>query len=177
MDEPIESLYFNWLVAKVTDPHARTPSQTYWKLLRELHSNEFVWHVARDDNRAEDGVNLRGEFLTQMRMEADPVWFNVGCSVFEMIYALCRQAAYQDDRHPYEWFWEIMENMGLADLSDASSIRPEDVADACERLVWRTYDRNGRGGMFPLQNPRFDQRRVEIWYQMEEYLGEREFVG
>ena len=59
MDEPIESLYFNWLVAKVTDPHARTPSQTHWKLLRELHSNEFVWHVARDDNRAEDGVNLR----------------------------------------------------------------------------------------------------------------------
>lgn len=172
MDEPIESLYFNWLVAKVSDPHARTPSQTHWKLLRELHSNEFVWTIARDDNRAEDGVNLRREFLVQTGLEPDDEWFNVGCSVFEMIYALCRHAAYQDGRRPYDWFWEIMENLGLAELNDASSIRPDDVAAVTQRLVFRQYERNGAGGMFPINNPRFDQRRVEIWYQLEGYLEE-----
>lgn len=176
MNEPIESLYFDWLVAKVTDPHARTPSQTYWKLLHELHSHEFIWNAPRDDNRAQDGVNLRGEFLTQSGMEADPEWFNVGCSIFEMIYALCRQAAFQDGRKPFEWFWEIMENLGLAELNDASSIQPDDVEQVVDRLIWRTYDTNGAGGMFPLRNPFFDQRKVEIWYQLEEYLGEREIV-
>lgn len=177
MDEPIESLYFNWLVAKVTDPHARTPSTTYWNLLRELQNTEFVWTVARDDNRAEEGVSLRSEFLTQTRFEADSEWLDIPCSVFEMIYALSRRAAYVDDRHPYEWFWEIMSNLGLAELTDAIAVRVGRIADVLDRLVWRTYDRNGYGGMFPILNPRQDQRKVEIWYQLESYLAEREYAG
>ncbi len=175
MDEPIESLYFNWLVAKVSDPHARTPSQTHWKLLRELQNTEFVWTVARDDNRAEEGVSLRGEFLLQTQYDADPEWLDIPCSVFEMIYALCRHAAYQDDRHPYDWFWEIMENLGIAEYNDATSIRPGDLSDVLHNLVWRTYDYNGNGGMFPIHQARQDQRKVEIWYQLETYLSEREF--
>lgn len=174
MDEPIESLYFNWLVGKVSDPHARTPSQTHWTLLRELQNTEFVWTVARDDNRAEEGVSLRGEFLIQLGMEADPEWLDIPCSIFEMIFALSRRAAYVDERHPYEWFWEIMENLGISELTDATSIRTEDIADVLYRLVWRTYDYDGAGGMFPIQSPRFDQRKVELWYQLEGYLAERE---
>lgn len=176
MDEPIESLYFNWLVAKVSDPHARTPSQTHLKLLRQLYSTEFVWTVARDDNRAEDGANLRIEFLLQSGLEAESEWFNLGCSVFEMIYALCRHASYQDGRRAYDWFWEIMENLGLSEFNDAARAFEHTVDEILARLVWRTYDRNGEGGMFPINNPRFDQRKIEIWYQLEEYLGERMFV-
>jgi hypothetical protein len=174
MSEPIESLYFNWLVAKVTDPHARTPSQTHWKLLLQMQNTEFLWNVARDDNRAEDGMNLRNEYLIQTGEHPPPDWFIVGCSVLEMIYALSRQAAFKDGRHPYEWFWEIVENLGLAYLDDASDYDSPFVADVLDRLVWRTYDRHGNGGMFPIRNPYLDQRRVEIWYQLEGYLAERE---
>lgn len=174
MDEPIESLYFNWLVAKVSDPHARTPSQTHWKLLRELQNTEFVWTVARDDNRAEDGVGLRVEFLRVSNLEADPEWLDIGCSVFEMIYALSRRAAFEDGRKPFEWFWEIMTNLGLADWTDATSFRPDDVGEVLYRLVWRTYESDGSGGMFPLVDLHLDQRKVEIWYQLEAYLAERE---
>jgi len=176
MSEPIESLYFNWLVGKVTDPHARTPSQTHWNLLRELHNTEFVWTVARDDNRAEDGISLRSEFLIQTGYEADSDWLDIPCSVFEMIYGLSRRAAYIDDRHPYEWFWEIMSNLGIAELTDAIRIMPSSVKDVLDNLVWRTYDRNGHGGMFPLLGARQDQRKVEIWYQLESYLAEREYA-
>ena len=31
---------------------------------------------------------------------------------------------------------------------------------------------NGTGGLFPLKRPRVNQRRVEVWYQMSEYLME-----
>jgi hypothetical protein len=37
-------------------------------------------------------------------------------------------------------------------------------------VIWRTYDRRGHGGLFPLQRSNRDQRRVEIWYQLSEYL-------
>jgi hypothetical protein len=39
-----------------------------------------------------------------------------------------------------------------------------------ERCVWRTYEPNGVGGFFPLENPNEDQREVELWYQMSAYV-------
>jgi len=176
MTEPIESLYYRWLVAKVTDPHARTPSQTHWRLLQQLYATEYVWSVLGDDNRAEDGMHLRYEYSLQVGEAPDDGWYNMPCSVFEMVYGLSRQAAFKDSRHPYEWFWEIMDNLGLSHLCDAAEYDEHFVAYILDRLVWRTYDRNGDGGMFPLHSPMRDQRKVEIWYQLEGYLAEREHV-
>ena len=47
------------------------------------------------------------------------------------------------------------------------------VADAMAAIIWRTYDSNGYGGLFPLRNPREDQRKVELWYQLNAYLLEQ----
>ena len=176
MTEPIESSYFRWLVAKVTDPHARTPSQTHWKLLQQMHQTPFAWDVLGDDNRAEDGVNLRKEYLIQTNEDYDEQWFMLESSVFEMVYGLSRQAAFKDGRRPYDWFWEIMDNLGLSHYCDAAEYDERHIAAILDRLVWRTYDRYGNGGMFPLHSPMRDQRKVEIWYQLEGYLAEREHV-
>jgi hypothetical protein len=36
----------------------------------------------------------------------------------------------------------------------------------------REYFPSGKGGLFPLENPREDQTKVEIWYQMHAYVME-----
>lgn len=176
MNEPIESAYFNWLCAKVMRIENPTPSLTYWKLLRELQNTEFVWTIdaPMDENRAADGLDLRHEFLVETHAEADPSWLDIGCSVFEMIFAFSRRASFATGRRDKDWFWEILDNLGLSNFNDASSVRPSEIRDILDRLIWRTYEYNGQGGMFPLIDPRHDQRKVEIWYQFNEYLAENE---
>ena len=168
-DEPIESLYFNWLCAKVMKPGARTPSQTYWKLLRELQNTEFVWVEAMDENRAEDGLDLRREFESTTSYSQDPSWAHLGCSILEMLIAFSRRAAFVTERRSRDWFWDFLKNLGIDHLSDAifSSHRIDDILD---RFMWRTYEYNGQGGLFPLHDPPNDQRKVEIWYQFCDYL-------
>jgi hypothetical protein len=48
----------------------------------------------------------------------------------------------------------------------------KNVNQILTNLVERTYQKNGKGGLFPLKQPAKDQRRVEIWYQMAAYLNE-----
>jgi hypothetical protein len=172
--EPIEDVYFNWLYSKVASVDIPTPSSTHWKLLKELHSFEFVWLIPGDDNRAEDGLDLRREFITQSRLEEDPYWVNVGCSVLEMLIALARRIEFITDLDAEEWFWIFMTNLGLDELSDASKGIARKVANVLDVFVWRTYQRDGTGGLFPLRNAEHDQRKVELWYEMCAYLVELE---
>jgi hypothetical protein len=48
----------------------------------------------------------------------------------------------------------------------------EKVEIILEDLIWRTYRPNGQGGFFPLKNPQEDQTKIEIWYQLNEYVME-----
>jgi len=169
--EPIESAYFNWLCAKVISPSARTPTQTYWKLMRELQNTEFVWVVEMDENRAEDGKDLRHEFIVEAHIsDPDPVWLEIGCSILEMMIALSRRASFIDGRSPQRWFKIMLENLGLSEFNDAARPFESAVNDILSRLVWRNYEYDGKGGMFPIDDPQHDQRKVELWYQFCEYI-------
>jgi hypothetical protein len=62
-------------------------------------------------------------------------------------------------------------------LTDANweSIGSDRASDlvmfTCQRVINRTYGPDGSGGLFPLHKPHIlDQRRVELWYQMQYYL-------
>lgn len=175
-DEPIDDVYFNWLYVKVAAVDIPTPSITYWKLLKELHSFEFVWLVSGDDNRAEDGLDVRREFINMSNFEEDPYWSNIGCSVLEMLIAFSRRAEFVSDLDVHEWFWIFIENLGLGDLNDTVNNINQKVAEVLDQLIWRTYSRNGEGGLFPLNNTNHDQRKIELWYQLCEYLVDRELV-
>lgn len=177
MDEPLESVYFNWLYNKVARVAVPTPSLTYFKLFRELHNTEFVWLVSGDDNRAEDGIQLRTEFFHESYIRDDSDWSNIGCSVLEMLIAFSRRASFEyDDWSPRDWFWVFLENLGLADLNDARSFALKRVRDILDRLIWRTYDPNGYGGMFTIINTHNDQRKEEIWSQFCEYLFDQDLM-
>lgn len=166
----LDDQYLTWLYSQVAEVRTRKSSRTYWKLFRQLFSTEFAWFVPNDDNRAEDGRELRCEWATETDTEVDQNWLSLGCSFLELLIGLSRRLAFETDGDAANWFWHLISNLGLLGYHDRSNFRTEDVEDITSRVIWRTYDKSGHGGLFPLQRTRKDQRRVEIWYQLSEYL-------
>lgn len=100
----------------------------------------------------------------------------LGCSMLEMLIALCHRISFESDRTAGDWFWKLMQNLELRDYTDNKFNRQtEEHIDEClDRVINRTYEPTGRGGLFPLAAAMQDQRNVEIWYQMSAYLLENE---
>lgn len=167
MNELIEERYFGWLCAKVED--ARNSRSR--KILEVLFRTEFVPlpEIIGDDNRAEDGKELRRQFLMEFDIPDDPEWRkDTGCSVFEMILALARRAEFVTDDPVRTWFWELVDNLGLR--GKVAPLSPSEIEDKIYHFIWRDYDFSGDGGLFPLKRPMHDQREIEIWYQFNQYL-------
>lgn len=177
MDERLDDAYFTWLYSQVASVRDRVKARTYWNLLRLLHSKEFVWLIPNDDNRMDEGLDLREEFLNDGYHAADEEWMAMGCSFLEMLIAFSVKIANLTEGEPRAWFWHMIQNLGLEHKTDAHAFAPhqrEDILEVVDRVIWRTYDPNGHGGLFPLTNPHEDQRKVELWYQVNAYLLERE---
>lgn len=172
MKEPLDELFFKWLYSQVGNVRLRNPQRTYWDLLRQLYTKEFVWFIPNDDNRLEDGRDLRRVFLEEKEIfHVDPLWSAMGCSMLEMFIGLAQRLNFEEDKWTVdEWFWGLIENLGLKDFNDASNYVESQVDEILDDLIWRTYEPDGRGGLFPLEHPDQDQREVEIWYQLNAYL-------
>lgn len=176
MNGTIDDRYFEWLYSHVASVRNRNPERSFWDLTRTLYTTEFVWFVPNDDNRIMDGLALRQEFLDRYGEKVNPDWANMGCSFLEMFIALARRASYEAVGASSDWFWAMIKNLELIkytdDIFEVSIF--EEVKEALERINQRTYGADGSGGLFPLRNPREDQRRVEIRYQLAAYLLEDE---
>lgn len=173
MSPPLDELYLRWLHSQVSPVTAKNPSRTYFKLMKQLYEKEFVWTVPNDDNRVLDGQNLRFEFLGEYEIDdVDDAWLDLGCSMLELLVGLSRRLAFDTDVEPREWFWILIQNLGVADLNDRqyNESKMHELDEALERVIWRTYSPNGKGGLFPLQGIHLDQRTVELWYQMNAYV-------
>lgn len=177
MDAPLDELYLRWLYSQVLPLETKNTSRTFWSLLGQLYTKEFVWFVPNDDNRLEDGRALRHEFLEDEGLEEDTEWVGLGCSMLEMLVGLSRRVSFQLDGEPRFWFWVLLENVGLAECNDraykSNKGWEEDIDETLECLIWRQYLPDGRGGLFPLKHPDKDQRKVELWYQMSAYVLEQ----
>lgn len=169
---PLDEVYFVWLYSQVGSVKVRNLSKTYWHLLRILYRKEFTWaEIENDGNRAQDGKDLRRQFLDETGTKCDePDFLELGCSFLEMMVALAWQVAFEGGGEPAERFWEMIKNLGLIDCTDA---RPPDetiVDQILDKVIHRQYSENGAGGLFPLRNADKDQRGVELWYQANAYL-------
>lgn len=51
--------YYIWLTQKIDIPN----NKSYTDLFERMHNLEFVWIIPNDDNRIQDGLDLRIEFL------------------------------------------------------------------------------------------------------------------
>lgn len=172
MPKPLDELYFIWLYRQVADPNVKRPS--YWNLLRQFFTKEFVWIVPNDDNRMEDGRDLRYEFAEDQGIQdVDPDWLRFGCSMLELMVGLSRRLAFEAEGEPAAWFWELVGNLELAEYNDEFNPYEGLVEMILDRVIWRNYERNGRGGFFPLKKAGRDQRKVEMWYQLSAYVLER----
>lgn len=171
MVTPLDEQYLSWLYARIGSVRETRKSRTFWSLFRQLYTTEFVWLIPNDDNRVEDGRDLRYEFLEEVGLSdrVDPNWMGMGCSVLEMIMGLAKALAFEDDRTPRYWFWELMMNLGLSGYNDREYDERR-VDEIISNLIWRTYEPDGTGGLFPLRHADVDQRHVEIWYQAQAYL-------
>lgn len=169
MSEPIEGLYFNWLCTRVNynEPGRNTD------ILRLLHSTEFIWIIPGDENRSEDGKDLREDFFRDTRLSDDPNWDPLGCSVLEMMIAFAKRVEFQIDIPVKDAFWLMMRNLKLDEYYRVNAADIPRIEAALYSLNWRTYSYDGTGGLWPIQYPKEDQRQVEIWYQFCEYVIDR----
>lgn len=179
MEHRLTNLYFEWLSAQVGQTLETDPEKSYWFMLGKLHSEKFVARVSYDENRADDGLSLREEFVSMYENgPVNPAIFSEPCSMLEFFVALSRRYDFliydsaTGDR-TVECFWKMLHNLGLDGLTDEEyypANGPDIVGETCARLVSRRYARDGSGGIFPLKRPKEDQRKVEIWYQMNAYI-------
>ena len=152
----MENDYFRWLKSQIE----QRENHRYDDLLEWLFYQDFYSILPMDENRARDGEALRMEYGIQL---------NRPCSMFEMLIALARRMNFvlqelSDPPNIKNYFWGFIENLGL-DSND------EDLNYILiRRFLERRYERNGKGGLFPLNRYTKDQRGVEIWYQMMSYV-------
>jgi hypothetical protein len=182
--EPLDELYFKWLYEQVAVPDYSDRDLTYWKVLKVLFTKEFVWvpDFVSDENRIQDGIALRHEFLEASDIQdVDPDWMDVGCSMMELMVGLARRLEFQASKgRTHYWFWVLMDNIGLIGYSDERRFTRrllDRIDDILDDVIYRNYEASGIGGFFPLDKPRYDQRNRELWYQMCDYVLERELAG
>lgn len=179
MSAHLDERYFNWLYGQVCSVRSKSPAKSYRNLLHVLYTKEFIWLVPNDDNRVEDGKELRYEFLDQEGIrveERDQFWLDLGCSFLELLIGVSRRLEFETDRDCASWFWELLENLGLDGLNDKADLNLDEIDEILERVTWRTYSYDGTGGLFPLEHSTNDQRKVEIWYQLSSYILERSYA-
>lgn len=154
--------YFEWLCNKIGY------NEDYDALLRYLIDVDFICVHPMDENRAADGLYLRKEFMDEEAVRGNP-FENKECSVLEMMVALAYRLEYSVMGDPsLGIFWRMIHNLGLDETGNVDMWN--DILQG-----WMTRDAieyDGRGGLFPLEDPREDQADVEIWGQAMNWLNE-----
>lgn len=177
--QTLDERYFEWLYSQVGSISNRNPARSHWLLCEQMFKTEFDGWLPNDHNRAADGRELRYEFLTQHEIDASMNWLEIDCSIFEMLIALAHRSAFQSLEHHHTvewWFWRMVDNLELRKYTDEryNDGIAEAVGEVLSIFNSRAYETNGRGGLFPLNDPPSNQRETELWYQLSAYLLEND---
>ena len=172
--------YCEWLKFKVgLKRFGNTVGGTYRDLFDILYDTSFVSVLELDNNRCKDGQGLRWEFAFEQGYRTHDQ-LEGACSVLEVILALAIKYASDigegDDIQVSSCFWRMIDNLGLLKFTDVALDSVEahhEMTHILDCFMDRDYEYNGEGGLFPLMDPKEDQREVELWYQMSAYLMEK----
>jgi len=177
----MENKYFDFLCRFVKR------NEDYSFLLEELYDIRYISLIPNDDNRGVDGEQLRENFIDEVGQQALSLCPIGPCNVLEMLIGLSIRLEFETSQSRWEksvseWFWILIDNLGLTGFGNSVRFCDErrsvkgkyakGIEDKVQNMLERKYDTDGNGGLFPLKNPKKDQRRVEIWYQMSEYMAE-----
>lgn len=173
-EERINDEYFDYL-CELVDTGRFSRDISYRKLLSYLHDIEFTWIIPKDDNRADDGIQLRRRFSLFRGDVTLSNYIPGPCSVLEMMVALairCEESTMADEllgNRTGQWFWGMIHNLELNPMIDSNFDRNR-VDYIIKRFLDRDYERDGKGGLFTVRNCKRDMRDVEIWCQLSWYL-------
>lgn len=153
----------------------------YLHLTEWLFDQPFIFSIEGDENRDEDGMLQRVGYSDAPKES--------GSRVLEVMVSICEDMQFiagglvpDDINRMSKWFNGMLMNLGISSLTDDIwSDDPSGCEDYADQQVgiWlrREYDFDGSGGIFPLQKPKDDQAKVELWYQMNAYLSEMVFLS
>lgn len=176
--------YIEWLESFTIDERLSDDRRpTYEYLLKKLWSMPFYGSIGNDDDRGDEGLELRIRYNSilaknsgiDFRLIQDTNIIFGECRVLEMLIALSmRMYDIMQDMGVYNsvsrWFWEIMHNVGFDTLDDSVYLESDGdvVVENVVNDILELHERkSGRpGGWFYVS----DWRHLEIWYQMHEYL-------
>lgn len=177
MHEPWENdRYFTWLCEKIA---SKRDFNRFSRLLYSLYKKEFFAKLASDENRIGDVATLRESYEDYAGYDSSDIP-TYEASVLELMITISeRMTIIMGDRNDNShWFWDILNNLMDENYEnfDNNALKNDeflsDVDIILDNFVNRRYDYYGFGGLFPLTDPIRDQRKVEIWYQMQSYLNE-----
>ncbi len=174
--------YFNWLVSVL-------PGRKVFSMLYEfLYNISFKVILPRDNNRCEEAKGLRSEYFLECNCNVD---MDLPANVLEVLLIIARRCDDMVDSNiGYQgWFSRFLKYLELVSFNNDNMYmittsgyysskhdkyfeRDEPIVSIIHNWMNRTYNYNGVGGIFPLKNPKEDQRKVELWYQMAQYIDE-----
>lgn len=167
--------YKEWLISFVD---CYDELMDYSELMDYLFYHEFTYDESTDDiNRVGDALYYRKEFDSIMGSRVVELgnWFMPNPSVLEVLITFAIRIEtdiMSDGNDDYgRWFYLFLSNLKLLDYDNLYFDQVE-VGFIVDSFCNRDYNYDGYGGLFPLKNPRSDQRYEGLWGQMSAYLNE-----
>lgn len=150
----------------------------FGRLFKILHHMDFTWVLERDENRDGDGYELRDDYEISGDFEDWIVddFYSRRTSVFEVLIAIAIRIDNEfigdpAEEHPEDFFLEMIKNLGL-DRFVGNRYQESDVIKIVDRWLQRRFHKDGQGSPFPVKYDHRDQRKLEIWDQMNSYISE-----
>lgn len=140
----------------------------WFDVMQVLNAIEFRWDpsIKYDENRAEDGLQLRRDYLFTNGHAGDTQGIDdIPPSFFEVYVGLGKKMAHLLDRDLQTTMIYLL-SIGPFE----SYFSYEEVVSVADCVMDRNYEYDGEGGLFPLRNPPRDQRLVELLYQLNLYV-------
>jgi hypothetical protein len=164
--------YLRWLEPQLRDEHGN-PDRTYWDLLNAMFEKKFEWVLPMDENRMVDGLDLRTEYIHEAHIRPTSMRSLGPCSFLEVLIGLSRHMSFLAGGSAPGWAWHLLGNLELHRMWDPLS-RPKynKAQEIMDTVIFRKYSPDGTGGFFPLAWPEEDMTQIELWYQMNSYVGE-----
>ncbi|MBP5596316.1 MAG: hypothetical protein J6Y02_13095 [Pseudobutyrivibrio sp.] len=182
----LSELYLVWLLNLINADNYK--GKSYIKLCSLLNKVPFEPVIKLDENRLSDVQSLLRETYIQSQSE----WYRLTnddimelptwpVSFLELIISLAmridldfmREINGIDNTRIY--FWVLVRNLGILEFDD-EHWGEDAIISIVNRLNIvqdRKYDFNGNGGLFPLENAEMDQRNVQIWNQLCQFVNQR----
>lgn len=159
-----ESDYYIWLSRLVGN------RRNYTKLVKQLDTIPYEWIFTLDANRSEGGKSLRIKYAYEASLDADDIRKGP-CTVLEMLIGVADHMTDQIGGYIMDWFWVMINNLKLADCTDAS-YNTEKVERTIKAWLKHDFNYRGDGSIFPLKSYPGDCRNLDVWSQMNAWIAE-----